>query len=173
MKTEEIRDLIQIVEEAEIDELEISRWGQRVRITKHKNHASNNQPPQHITVSSPAQQPQSQPASAAGPSHTSASDDGVQGAESQVSQEEEDIREEFEPVKSPIVGTFYRASSPDSEPFVDVGDRVQPGQTLCIIEAMKIMNEIESEHTGVVKEVLVENAQPVEYNQTLFLIDPV
>ncbi len=75
------------------------------------------------------------------------------------------------PVKAPIVGTFYSASSPDAAPYVKVGDTVQAGQVLCIIEAMKLMNEIEAETGGVVREILVKNAEPVEYGQTLFLIE--
>ena len=75
-------------------------------------------------------------------------------------------------VKSPMVGTFYGAPEPGAKPYVSVGDRVQKGQTLCIIEAMKIMNEIESEFAGVVKEILAQDAQPVEYGQSLFRIDP-
>ncbi len=75
-------------------------------------------------------------------------------------------------VTSPIVGTFYRAPSPDAEPFVEVGTKVKKGQVLCIIEAMKLMNEIESEVDGVVVRILVENGQPVEYGEPLFLIEP-
>ena len=75
-------------------------------------------------------------------------------------------------VKAPIVGTFYAAPSPDAPPFVKEGDRVQKGQVLCIIEAMKLMNEIESEVSGTVKQLLVRNGEPVEYGQALFLIDP-
>ncbi|AFZ65768.1 acetyl-CoA carboxylase biotin carboxyl carrier protein [Deinococcus peraridilitoris] len=75
------------------------------------------------------------------------------------------------PVKAPIVGTFYAASSPEMPPFVKVGDRVEVGQVLCIIEAMKLMNEIESETAGTVKQILVKNAEPVEYGQTLFVIE--
>ena len=74
-------------------------------------------------------------------------------------------------VKSPMVGTFYRAPSPDSPPFVNVGDSVEPGKTLCIIEAMKIMNEIKAEARGKVKEILVENAQAVEFNQPIIVIE--
>jgi len=73
-------------------------------------------------------------------------------------------------VKSPIVGTFYRAASPDSDPFVEVGQRITKGSTLCIIEAMKLMNEIESDVTGTVTKILVENGQPVEYGQPIFVI---
>jgi acetyl-CoA carboxylase biotin carboxyl carrier protein len=75
-------------------------------------------------------------------------------------------------VKSPMVGTYYGAPEPGAKPYVSVGDRVLKGQTLCIIEAMKIMNEIESEFAGVVKEILAQDAQPVEYGQVLFRIDP-
>jgi len=75
------------------------------------------------------------------------------------------------PVKAPIVGTFYAAPSPDNPPYVKVGDRVEVGQVLCIIEAMKLMNEIESEVAGTVREILVKNAEPVEYGQTLFIIE--
>jgi acetyl-CoA carboxylase biotin carboxyl carrier protein len=74
-------------------------------------------------------------------------------------------------VKAPIVGTFYRAPSPDADPFVAVGDRVQEGDVLCIIEAMKLMNEIECETSGTIREILVENAEPVEFDQPLFIID--
>jgi acetyl-CoA carboxylase biotin carboxyl carrier protein len=75
-------------------------------------------------------------------------------------------------VKSPMVGTFYAAPEPGAKPYVSVGDRVQQGKTLCIIEAMKIMNEIECEYTGIVREILAQDAQPVEYGQVLFRIDP-
>lgn len=77
----------------------------------------------------------------------------------------------FVEIKSPIVGTFYRSPAPDADSYVEIGTSVKPGQTLCIIEAMKIMNEIESEVAGKVAKILVENGQPVEYNQTLFLLE--
>jgi len=76
-------------------------------------------------------------------------------------------------VKAPIVGTFYRRPAPDAEPYVKEGDRVEKGQVLCIIEAMKLFNEIESEVSGIVRKILVEDAEPVEYGQPLFLIEPV
>lgn len=75
------------------------------------------------------------------------------------------------PLKAPIVGTFYAASSPDAEPYVKVGDRVEAGQVLCIIEAMKLMNEIEAEQAGIVREITVKNGDPVEYGQVLFIIE--
>ncbi|MBC7320803.1 acetyl-CoA carboxylase biotin carboxyl carrier protein [bacterium] len=76
-------------------------------------------------------------------------------------------------ITSPIVGTFYRAPKPDAPPFVEVGDEVKVGQTLCIIEAMKLMNEVKSEYNGIVKQILVENGEPVEYGQPLFIIEPI
>jgi acetyl-CoA carboxylase biotin carboxyl carrier protein len=75
-------------------------------------------------------------------------------------------------VKSPIVGTFYRSPSPDSDPFVEIGTHVKAGTTLCIVEAMKLMNEIESDTTGIIEKILIENGKPVEYNQPLFIIKP-
>jgi acetyl-CoA carboxylase biotin carboxyl carrier protein len=78
----------------------------------------------------------------------------------------------YHEIRSPIVGTFYRAASPDTPPFVEVGQAVSPGMVLCIIEAMKLMNEIECDTYGKIAKVLVENAQPVEYNQVLFLVEP-
>jgi len=75
-------------------------------------------------------------------------------------------------INSPFIGTFYRASAPDAAPFTDVGQRVSVGQTLCIVEAMKLMNEIEAEVSGTITRILVENAQPVEFGQALFVIDP-
>lgn len=85
--------------------------------------------------------------------------------------EKADTGKKYHEIRSPIVGTFYRAPSPGAPPFVEKGDKVKKGQVLCIIEAMKVMNEIESDVDGTVVDILVENAQPVEYNQVLFLID--
>ncbi len=110
------------------------------------------------------------PASTPQPQSTNGANAAEQAAQQQT--QEETAASNYEEVKSPIVGTFYRSPSPDDPEFISIGDSVKPGQTLCIIEAMKIMNEIESEVSGVVKEIKVENAEPVEYNQTLFLIEP-
>lgn len=82
------------------------------------------------------------------------------------------VDHKWEPIKSPMVGTFYRAPVPDESPFVEVGDRIRSGQTVCIIEAMKLMNEIEAEVSGQVMEVLVQNGQPVEYGQILMRVNP-
>jgi acetyl-CoA carboxylase biotin carboxyl carrier protein len=91
----------------------------------------------------------------------------------------EDIKEEkpepeknLKEIRSPMIGTFYRAANPESPSFVEPGDRIKPGQTVCIIEAMKLFNEIEAEISGTIVEVLLENASPVEFDQPLFLVDP-
>lgn len=170
MKTKEIRDLVKIVEESNVDELEVSRWGHKIRITKNAQSNANSQQPQQITI--PAQQPQ-QVATPAPATQPQSANGGAPAAEPETEASKEDAPStNYEEIKSPIVGTFYRSPSPEDPSYVSIGDSVKPGQTLCIIEAMKIMNEIESEVSGVVKEIKVENAEPVEYNQTLFLIEP-
>lgn len=161
MNTSEIQDLVKIVEASDIDEIEISRWGRKIRITKNKNHQVEQSGARQIAVPMQNTPP---PAPAAPESKPPEESNGSVG-------EEELNSDEMKEVKSPIVGTFYRSSSPESDPFAEVGDKVRAGQTLCIIEAMKIMNEIEAETDGVVREILVRDAEPVEYNQTLFLIE--
>ena len=160
MDLREIRQLIKLVENSAIDELEIEEEGKKVRISKHKEHQSEmhhiqlpNQPPPIPPVT-----PITEPATIPHPI----------GASPPVSESD---KTEYQEIRSPMVGTFYRAPSPDADPYVDVGQQVKAGQTLCIIEAMKLMNEIESEYNGTIVKILVENAQPVEYNQTLFLIE--
>lgn len=113
-------------------------------------------------VHAPAVQitPQAQPA---GQNHPPVSAETAQAAAE---------KEKLEEVRAPIVGTFFRSPSPEAEAFVKEGDRVEKGQVLCIIEAMKLMNEIESEFSGTIRKILVQNAEPVEYGQVLFLIDP-
>src|SRR5690606_28726982 len=85
---------------------------------------------------------------------------------------EKDNESKYLTVKSPMIGTFYRSSNPESEPFVKIGDKIKAGQTVCIVEAMKLFNEIESEISGTVVKILLDNASPVEYDQPLFLVDP-
>jgi acetyl-CoA carboxylase biotin carboxyl carrier protein len=143
---DKLRQLIRLVEESDIDELEIRRWGKTVRIVKNGARASalpaaRAEPEAAAHAPAPASQA---PAPAGTPHHE---------------------------VKSPMVGTFYRAPSPEAPPFVEVGDRVRPGQTLCILEAMKLMNELQSEVSGVVRAIQVENGAPVEYGQALFAIE--
>lgn len=154
MKEEEIRRLVKIVEESDIGELVISKWWTKVRISKYK--------PNSVPYTN--HRPQAPPHAAAGPTEAAVPGPSPPEAAPAAVAEAEELIE----IRSPMVGTFYRAPAPDADPYVEVGDEVTPGQVLCIIEAMKLMNEIESEHSGRVVEICVENAQPVEYNQVLF-----
>jgi acetyl-CoA carboxylase biotin carboxyl carrier protein len=158
-----IRKLIRLVEESEIDSLEVSSWGRKIRITHRGAGQTNNGHGEMATVMQmPAAQmmvaPMAQPVAAA------AAPGGVQTAV----QNQKNLVE----IKSPMVGTFYAAPSPDSPPYVSVNERVTVGQVVCIVEAMKLMNEIESEVSGTVVKILAENGKPVEFGQALFLIDP-
>ena len=148
MDLRKLKKLIDLVEESGISELELTEGEEKVRISRALMPAA----PMTHYVSAPA------PASASSAAPASA----PQAAEAP--------EETGQVVKSPMVGTFYRASSPDAKPFVDVGSNINSGDTLCIIEAMKLLNEIESEFSGVVKKIFVENGQPVEYGEPLFLI---
>ncbi len=162
MKEDEIRRLVKIVEESNIGEIEItqSRWGKRTikisRTLAANSHFTNSSPPQTIQAST-SPQPSVSDDSAKEPAETKSD-----SARSSSAVE----------IKSPMVGTLYRAPAPDADPYVDVGKTVKKGQVLCIIEAMKLMNEIEAELDGTIVEILAENGQPVEYNQPLFLIEP-
>ncbi|HPC36763.1 MAG TPA: acetyl-CoA carboxylase biotin carboxyl carrier protein [Candidatus Marinimicrobia bacterium] len=157
MRKEKILELVRILESHEIDEIEISRWGQKIRISK--NSGAGISP--EVEVSQAPQKAkkvhqQQLAETAAFESRTAVT---------------EEINHKGVEVRSPIVGTFYRSPAPDAEPYVNVGDDVAVGQPLCIIEAMKIMNVIEAEVAGKVVKILAENAQPVEYNQPLFIIE--
>ena len=156
MDLAEIRKLIQLVKRTGIGELEVSEGGRTVRIA-----ANVQAPPPAAHVQVPASAPvnSSAPAPSASPAAPVAP---IPAAPEQ----------RYVKIVSPMVGTFYRAPAPDADAYVEVGDGVGVGQTVCIIEAMKLMNEIESEVRGRVAQVAVENGQPVEYGQTLFLIDP-
>ena len=146
MDLRKLKKLIDLVEESGIAELEITEGEEKVRIVK------SGRPSPEVAYSSP---PQPAPAAAAAP----------------VAQTPPPPPEpEGQMVKSPMVGTFYRSASPGAKPFVEIGDTVKKGQPICIIEAMKLMNEIECDLDGVVKAILVENGQPVEYGEPLFVI---
>ncbi len=161
MNIQEIRQLIRIVEKSDIDELEIVEEGRKIRISK--NHpATQVVAPGNGATAAYLAAPSAPPAAATEPA--------VPVKETPKEEPATDTDKYYE-VRSPMVGTFYRAPAPDAAPYVEVGDTVSPGQTLCIIEAMKLMNEIQSEVSGKIAKILVENAQPVEYNQLLFLIE--
>jgi len=152
----ELRQLIQLVQNTGIGELEVSSGGRTVRIS-----AS----PTTTAVAAPASPAASRAAGHAAKAETpTAVAEPTSGAASQTN---------ALAITSPMVGTFYRAPAPDSDSYVEVGDMVQVGQTVCIVEAMKLMNEIESEVRGRIVKIPVENAQPVEFGQTLFLVEPV
>ncbi len=163
MDLKEIENLLDLIAQSEVNEVSIEEGDFKIKVKKKpdiEQTTTSHQVP--VQYQMPAQQQPQQPPS--GPPQ------GQQQQEtaSEQSQDTEEVSGEV--VTSPIVGTFYRAPSPDDDPFVSVGDQVEKGQTLCIVEAMKIMNEIESEYSGEVKKILVEDAEPVEYDQPLFVI---
>jgi len=163
MEFKEIRQLIRLVESADIDELEIVEDGKKLRITKSvlKNNGAMVLAQPYVQQSvAPYQTPIAAP-----PAATAAETPSV------TKMEETSSPSNLMEVKSPMVGTFYRSPSPDADVYVEIGQDVEAGQTLCIIEAMKLMNELESEYSGRITKILVENAQPVEYNQPLFIIE--
>ncbi|HJQ20250.1 MAG TPA: acetyl-CoA carboxylase biotin carboxyl carrier protein [Gemmatimonadaceae bacterium] len=165
-----VKKLIEMIDESSVDSIEIStEKGIKIRIAKSPVQRGAVSVATPMPVPMPAVMPpamlDSRITPAAGiPAPIENGASGDRGAERAASSHLE--------VKSPMVGTFYGAPEPGARPYVSVGDRVQKGQTLCIIEAMKIMNEIESEYSGVVKEILAQDAQPVEYGQVLFRIEP-
>jgi acetyl-CoA carboxylase biotin carboxyl carrier protein len=168
MTVEEIKELIQIVNDSGIAELEVQRGDDRVRIRRATGTAPQEYVLPHGSVVAPVThvaQPQPNTPAVVAPSHPVPAPAAV--PHTPPVNEPERVY-----VKSPIVGTFYESSSPDSPPFVKVGDRVTPGQVLCIIESMKLMNEIESEVSGTVVAKLVENGRPVEYGESLFAVQP-
>ncbi len=153
MDLRKLKKLIDLVQESGIAELEITEGEEKVKIVKGGVVAISQAPLAAPPPPAPAAELRSAaPAAAAPPAAEPAA-----GQEGHV-------------LKAPMVGTFYRSSSPDAKPFVEVGQTVKEGQTICIIEAMKLMNEIEVDASGVVKAILVENGQPVEYGQPLFII---
>lgn len=151
MDLRKLKKLIDLVEESGISELELTEGEEKVRISRNSPNSQAMMQPMHMQHMYAAPAPMPAPAAAA----------PVEAAEPEI---------EGHVVKSPMVGTFYRSPSPDAKAFVDVGSKVETGDTVCIIEAMKLLNEIEADHTGVIKAILVENGQPVEYGEPLFVI---
>jgi len=163
MKPKEIEELVRIVEKSSIDEIEITKWwGRRVRIRKSAAPALP-QTVEYVVPQAPVAPVHTEP------SPTLSADPPT--ASVQVAGATTDITHYVE-VKAPMVGTFYRAPNPEADPYVKEGDVVAKGQILCIIEAMKLMNEIEAEVNGRIVKILAENAQPIEFSQSLFLVDP-
>lgn len=152
MDLRKLKTLIDLVQNSGISELEISEGEEKIRIAKHLAAAPNT-----TMVSMPVTQP-AMPAGAVPPAPTAAAEAALPAGPA------------GHQVKAPMVGTFYRSGSPGSPAFVEVGQSVKKGDTLCIIEAMKLMNEIESDADGVVKAILVDNGQPVEFDQPMFVV---
>jgi len=145
MDIQHLKKLVRLLERSAVDEIEVEEEGIRIRVARntHRNSSPQSAPAAELTAPAAAA-----PAAPAKPEVA------------------------YHEIKSPIVGTFYRSPAPDADPYVEVGQTIQPKTVLCIVEAMKLMNEIESDVAGRVIKVMVENGQPVEYNQTLFLIEP-
>ena len=151
MDLRKVKSLIDLVSESDISELEISEGPDKVKIVKSSKTIKETpigKSEDHFVM-----------------------DQKIVGEKKEVmTREDEQANDGSFTILSPMVGTFYRAPSPNSKPFVSIGDEIKEGQTLCVVEAMKLMNEIPSDKTGVIREVLVENGQPVEYGQILFRI---
>lgn len=151
MNIDEIKKLLQLMEENKLVEFEYEDEGRRVKLRRSEDRS--------IPAAVPIPVPAAVPVAAPAPSSTAAPGS------------EESRPANLVEFKSPLVGTFYRAAKPDADPFINVGDEVHPEKVLCIIEAMKVMNEIKAEMNGIVREVLVKNGQAVEFGEPLFLIE--
>lgn len=153
-----VKKLLDLISDSDVDEVSIEEGDFKLKVKKKTDAAPANihyqLPSQQAQAPAPAPQPSAPQPQTGQPADTPSTEAKPDG----------------EVVKSPIVGTFYEAPSPDSDPFVKVGDRIEKGQPLCIVEAMKIMNEIEAEFSGTVQKILVDNGQPVEFDQPLFII---
>lgn len=152
--SDRIRRLIGILREEDLDEIEVRTWFSAVRVVRRRSVSS--AAPVEETFRHPETEPSLE----------------VAGPETPAPEAEPPaVDEGFEEFVSPMVGTFYRSAGPGKDPFISVGSRVEMGQVLCIIEAMKLMNEIEAEKGGVIRKILVEDSQPVEFGQPLFLVE--
>lgn len=147
MDIRKVKKLIELLEESHIDEIEIKEGEESVRICRYR----------YLPGSAPATSPMIERSSSA-----ACSEPEKETASSNPSR--------HHMIRSPMVGTFYRAPSPDSRPFVEVGQHIKAGETICIVEAMKMMNQIEADQSGVIEAILVENGQPVEFDQPMFTI---
>lgn len=164
MELKEIKELIKLVSESGVSEVEVERGDFKLAIKKtdEKTMVVHQSAPATLVQAAPVAMPvASAPAPAASPVPT-------QKMESLNTE----VASNLVTIKSPMIGTFYKSSSPDKPPFVQVGDEIKVGQVLCIVEAMKLFNEIESEVSGKIVKILVENASPIEYDQPLFLVEP-
>jgi len=161
-----IQGLIQAIDQSGIDSIDITRAGTRIRVSKTPPpppavaSAAGALPTQMYTV------PQAAPAAGATPAPAAGAAPAAGGATAPA--RDENVVE----ITSPMVGTFYRSPSPEAPPYVEIGSQIRKGQTLCILEAMKLMNELEAEIDGTIRAILVDNTDPVEFGQPLFLVEP-
>ena len=160
MPTSEIRDLIDFIAKSGLNEVNIETTELKLHVKR--------EPDQKIFKSAPM----SVPAVTTAAMHAAGPPPGAQLSGAPAKATAETSGRKTVEIKSPMIGTFYRSSGPDTPPFISVGDKISKGQTVCIIEAMKLFNEIESEVSGTVVKVMVENATPVEYEQVLFVVEP-
>jgi acetyl-CoA carboxylase biotin carboxyl carrier protein len=153
MDIRKVKKLMEMLEDSSLAEMEIIEGEESIRLSKSSNLPSQNivnqVPANNVSTNIPSSEAQEQPKTT----------------------DEVEIKISGHEIKSPMVGTFYEAPSPGSKPFASIGDTVKSGDTLCIIEAMKMLNQIESDKSGVVKAILAENGQPVEFNQVLFIVE--
>ena len=162
-----VQQLIRAVDDSSIDNVEVERGGTRIRISKTPSGA--------VLSSGAVTMPSAGGQSPAAPAQAGSNPHG--GTDSVTRSAVEDpapapVDHGWDDVTSPMVGTFYRSPAPDADPFTEVGKRIAPGDTLCIIEAMKLMNELEAEIEGTIREICVEDGDPVEYGQVLFRVEP-
>ena len=163
MKPQEIQELIDFISKSGLDEVNIETSDFKIAVKKY----SATQPAAVEPAPRAAAPAQANLTSAPAPQAPA-----PQSAEKVAAPVKEDDSSRYVEIKSPMIGTFYRSANPESDSFVNVGDSVKEGDTVCIVEAMKLFNEIESEVSGKIVKILVENATPVEYDQPLFLVDP-
>jgi len=156
MDLRKVKTLIDLVQQSGIAELEITEGEEKVRISRGTGASQQMAPVTYVAAPPPAAGPAAVPAAA--------------GAPAAPAESEAAAAPEGHVIRSPMVGTFYRSSAPGAKAFVDVGQAVKAGETICIIEAMKLLNEIEADQDGTVKAILVENGQPVEYGEPLFIL---
>lgn len=154
-----VKNILDLISESDVNEVSIEEGDFKIKVKKKSDAKFADSPVYQYQIPQQPQQAPQNPSPAA-----------PQTEETVPKQEASGQEADGTTVKSPIVGTFYRSPSPESDPFIEVGDRIETGQTLCIIEAMKIMNEIEAEFSGTVQKILVDDAQPVEFDQPLFII---
>jgi acetyl-CoA carboxylase biotin carboxyl carrier protein len=148
-----IKNILELISESDVNEVSLEEGDFKIKVKKQGD-------VQQVSYSQPVPQAPAQPAAP----------QPQQAAQADASEAKTADQPEGDTLKSPIVGTFYTSPSPDADPFVKVGDHISKGETLCIVEAMKIMNEIEAEFSGTIQKVLVEDGQPVEFDQPLFII---